>query len=200
MTFYPLHHLGLGGMTRRIYTYQVETGWQPLNMLATIGAFTMGLGFCVFFFNLFVSRRSGPPAGPNPWHAGTLEWATTSPPPAYNYSKLPTCEGRDPVWDNAPDAAIVDKLDTDKRELLCTTTLDAQPHHRYEITGDSWLPLLVAIATVIIFDAGFGFTPTWMIPGCIILTIGLAIWFWRSAYRSMAVHHREEMPVDTRKD
>src|SRR5688572_19638294 len=110
LTFYPLHHLGLGGMTRRVYTYAPETGWQPMNVLATIGAFTLGLGFCIFFLNLWLSRRNGAPAGPNPWFAGTFEWSTTSPPPRYNYSKLPTCEGREPVWENSPDAAIVDKL------------------------------------------------------------------------------------------
>jgi cytochrome c oxidase subunit 1 len=199
LTFYPLHHLGMGGMPRRIYTYLPETGWQPLNMLATLGAFTMGIGFLIFVINLWLSSRRGAPAGPNPWHAGTLEWATTSPPSTYNFANPPTCEGRDPVWDNSPDAAIVTNLDTDKREVLCTTTLDAQPHHRYEMSGDSWWPLVVAIATTVIFVAGFGFTPSWILPGCAILAIGLGAWFWVSAYRSLAVHH-PEMPRDPRKD
>ena len=189
LTFYPMHHLGLGGMTRRIYTYAPETGWGPMNLLATIGAFTIAAGVFVFVFNLVRSRLYGPPAGPNPWNAGTLEWATTSPPPRYNFNLLPTCEGREPVWENSPDAAVVAKLDTDKREVLCTTLLDAQPHHRYEISGDSWWPLVVAAATGIILIGGGIFHPGAVIAGAVLLTIGLAAWFWKSARRSLASHH-----------
>jgi cytochrome c oxidase subunit 1 len=103
------------------------------------------------------------------------------------------------VWENSPDAAIVDKLDTDKREMLCTTTLDAQPHHRYEISADSWWPLVVALATGVIFILGCGFHPAWVLVGCAIMAAGLGGWFWVSAYRSLAVHH-PEMPNDPRKD
>ena len=189
LTFWPLHHLGLGGMTRRVYTYLPETGWGPMNLLATAGAFTIALGVLVFIVNLLRSRTRGAPAGPNPWNAGTLEWATTSPPPRYNFNLLPTCEGREPVWENSPDAAVVANLDTDKRETLCTTLLDAQPHHRYELAADSWWPLVVAIATGIIFIVGGIFHPAGVLVGLALLTLGLARWFWKSAVRTLASHH-----------
>src|SRR4051812_27085464 len=67
LVFFPLHFLGLDGMPRRVYTYVAETGWGDLNMLATIGAFTMGVGALVFVINVLYSARSGPVAGPNPW-------------------------------------------------------------------------------------------------------------------------------------
>jgi cytochrome c oxidase subunit I+III len=193
LTFYPMHHLGLGGMPRRVYTYRPETGWGPLNMLATVGAFTMGVSILVMVINLLRSRTRGAPAGPNPWNAGTLEWATTSPPPAYSFQHLPTCEGSEPVWENSADAAVVINLDTDKREVLCTTTLDAVPHHRYEMSGDSWLPLVVAAGTGVVFIGGGIFHPKYVLYGLAIAAFGLVIWFWRSAWRSLAMH-RPELP------
>ena len=175
-------------MTRRIYTYLPETGWGPMNMLATIGAFTLGLGAVVFVFNLLRSRRHGAPAGPNPWNAGTLEWSTTSPPPRYNFNHLPSCEGREPVWENRPDAPVVVKLDTDKRDTLCTTLLDAVPHHRYEMSADSWWPLVVAIGTAITFIGGAIFHPAGVLVGAGVIALGLVGWFWVSAWRSLAIH------------
>src|SRR3954463_8161640 len=67
LTFFPMHTLGIRGMSRRVYTYAPETGWGNLNLLATVGAFTMGLGVLVFILNVLWSRRNGRPAGDNPW-------------------------------------------------------------------------------------------------------------------------------------
>src|SRR5215203_2920349 len=69
LVFFPMHILGLDGMPRRIYTYVPETGWGDLNMLATVGAFVMGVGVLVFVSNVFYSLRKGPIAGDNPWGA-----------------------------------------------------------------------------------------------------------------------------------
>src|SRR5207237_9230434 len=89
LTFFPMHILGLHGMTRRIYTYVAETGWGSLNFLATVGAGTMALGVLCFLINVFISRKWGALAGDNPWDAGTLEWATSSPPAPYNFHFRP---------------------------------------------------------------------------------------------------------------
>src|SRR3954452_19964205 len=59
LTFFPMHLLGLQGMTRRVYSYAPETGWGRLNLLATVGAFTLGLGVLMFLFNAVRSRRRG---------------------------------------------------------------------------------------------------------------------------------------------
>src|SRR3954452_12712838 len=83
LTFFPMHLLGLRGMTRRVYTYQAELGWGNLNMLATIGAFIIAVSVLLFLVNVVVSLRNGEVAGDNPWNAGTLEWATSSPPKGY---------------------------------------------------------------------------------------------------------------------
>src|SRR5215208_2731725 len=87
MTFFPMHELGLAGMPRRIADYSSTAGWNDLNLLATIGGFVIGASMLVFLWNIFLSLRSGPIAGDDPWEGNTLEWATSSPPPAYNFDR-----------------------------------------------------------------------------------------------------------------
>ena len=99
LTFGPMHVAGLLGMPRRIYTYPAGRGWEIWNQLATLGAVVLGVAFLLFFYNLFVSARRGKPAGDDPWDAWTLEWATTSPPAAYNFETIPEVKSRRPLWD-----------------------------------------------------------------------------------------------------
>jgi len=101
LTFFPMHLLGIEGMPRRVYTYPAGLGWGAPNVLATVGAFIMGVSVLVFLANMFRSMRLGTPAGDNPWEAWTLEWATASPPPAYNFAVIPTVTSRRPLWDVA---------------------------------------------------------------------------------------------------
>src|SRR5688500_19129112 len=89
LTFWPLHHLGLHGMPRRVYTYPAETGWGPMNHTASMGAGLMGLGVLALLINVVRSRKRGEIAGPAPWGGETLEWATASPPPRSNFPHLP---------------------------------------------------------------------------------------------------------------
>jgi cytochrome c oxidase subunit 1 len=162
VTFFPMHQLGLQGMTRRIYTYGPETGWGPLNLLATCGAGLMGISILVYIANLAWSRKRGPLAPPNPWGAGTLEWAAASPPASYNFLYLPTVNGRDALWDQGDVSPVVTGVSTKKREVLCTTVLEAAPDHRYEMAADSWMPLLLAVITGATFT-GLIFDP-WAFP------------------------------------
>ena len=99
LTFFPMHILGLEGMPRRIANYAPETGWGGLNLLATIGGFTIALSILVFIWNLFVTFRSSQTVGDDPWEGNTLEWATTSPPPPYNFDRLPEIRSERPVFD-----------------------------------------------------------------------------------------------------
>jgi cytochrome c oxidase subunit I len=99
LTFFPMHILGLLGMPRRIYTYPDNLGWNDLNLLATIGAFTIAAAILVFLWNFVITLRSGQPAGTDPWDAFTLEWDTDSPPKPYNFPVLPTVRSRRPFYD-----------------------------------------------------------------------------------------------------
>jgi cytochrome c oxidase subunit 1 len=99
LTFGPQHLSGMLGMPRRIFTYEPDRGWDLLNQLSTLGALIQVPSYAIFVYNVLVSLRKGRPAGDNPWDAWTLEWATTSPPPAYNFETIPTVHSRRPLWD-----------------------------------------------------------------------------------------------------
>ena len=99
LTFDVMHIPGVLGMPRRIYTYEPGRGWDTLNFIIGIGALFQTLGTLVFVYNLVRSRYKGEAAGPDPWDAWTLEWATSSPPPDYNFALAPTVSSRRPLWD-----------------------------------------------------------------------------------------------------
>jgi cytochrome c oxidase subunit 1 len=99
LTFFPMHQLGLAGMPRRIADYASNAGWSQLNMVATIGGFVIAASMIPFLWNVLVSLRSGKPAGDDPWEGNTLEWATSSPPPPYNFDHLPEIRSERPVFD-----------------------------------------------------------------------------------------------------
>jgi cytochrome c oxidase subunit 1 len=99
LTFFPMHMLGLLGMPRRQWTYHAGMGWTVYNFVESVGAFIIAVGVAVFILNLIVSFRSGARAGADPWDAWTLEWATASPPPEYNFIKTPVVRSRRPLWD-----------------------------------------------------------------------------------------------------
>jgi cytochrome c oxidase subunit 1 len=99
LTFFPMFLLGQDGMTRRIADYPRAEGWGTLNLLSTIGAFTIALGVAVFLLNVAVSLRRRRPAGADPWDGQTLEWATSSPPPRHNFDVLPPVRSYAPLLD-----------------------------------------------------------------------------------------------------
>jgi cytochrome c oxidase subunit 1 len=99
LSFFPMFLLGIDGMPRRIASYSAEDGFQGLNIVATIGSYFVALGVLVFLINLYVSLRNREPAGDDPWEGQTLEWATTSPPPRYNFTSLPKITSFAPLMD-----------------------------------------------------------------------------------------------------
>jgi cytochrome c oxidase subunit 1 len=177
LTFFPMHLLGLQGMPRRVYTYPASMGWAGLNQLATVGAVTLFAGLVVYLYNVITSLRTGAPAGSNPWGAATLEWATASPPPPFNHSPQPTVASREPLWhtDVAPPRVV--GLASDKREVLVTYLLDAEPDHRYENPGASVWPFWTAVSTTLLFVWSI-FQAQGVVWGAIPLGIALTLWFW----------------------
>jgi len=99
LTFLPQHMAGFLGMPRRIYTYPAGRGWELWNFLSSCGVPFQLAAILFFAVNFVYSARKGEPAGDDPWDAWTLEWATTSPPPEYNFEKLPVVRSSRPLWD-----------------------------------------------------------------------------------------------------
>jgi cytochrome c oxidase subunit 1 len=177
VAFFPMHILGLEGMPRRVYTYPMGMGWDGMNLTATIGALLIALSVLVFMGNVAWSLRRGAVAGDNPWGASTLEWATSSPPPVYNFAHIPFVRSREPLWEEGEELPVVYGLRVDHREQLVTSTASAEPRVREPSPEPTIWPLLAAIATTILF-IGSVFTPWAVVWGTIPLAVTLIGWFW----------------------
>jgi cytochrome c oxidase subunit 1/cytochrome c oxidase subunit I+III len=185
--FFPMHISGLLGMPRRVYTYADGMGWDWLNLITTLGSFVFAIGVLLFVLNVVKSYRSGRVAGNNPWDAPTLEWATTSPPPPYNFVVIPTVASRHPLWEgrlgegageqerSSVNAGLV--LDHG-RETVGTTSLDAQPNIILKMPTDSFAPFILSLTATTIF-VGLAFNLWWLvIVGALATGADIIGWLW----------------------
>jgi heme/copper-type cytochrome/quinol oxidase subunit 1 len=182
--FLPMHLTGLLGMPRRVYTYPDGMGWDYLNLITSIGSFIFAVGVLLFFVNCWKSYRSGAIAGNDPWGGSTLEWATTSPPPPYNFAVIPTVASRHPLWEDQLQesearSSIQRGMTLDRgKETIATTALDAEPERILEMPEDSYAPLLLSVAASVLF-VGMLLLRYWLIAlgglGCL---AALLLWLW----------------------
>jgi heme/copper-type cytochrome/quinol oxidase subunit 1 len=149
LLFFPMHIVGLLGMTRREYTYPGGLGWTAYNLAETVGGFLTAAGIVMLLGNLLVSYFRGEDAGPDPWHGPTLEWTTSSPPPPYNYAVIPKVRSAYPNWDH--DDRSEDRLKLaqnvlvlqDGHEQPAVTPVDGTFDEIVEMPhGSPWPPLL----------------------------------------------------------
>jgi cytochrome c oxidase subunit 1/cytochrome c oxidase subunit I+III len=151
VTFFPMHILGLMGMPRRVYTYPPGFGWTFLNFLQSIGSYLLTVGLVMIVANLVVSLFRGERVGNDPWHGDTLEWATTSPPPPYNYPVLPTVTSPYPMWDKEDRERDNLKLDRGEdllergHETAASTVQDAEWDEILAMPPHSPWPPVVAL-------------------------------------------------------
>jgi len=125
LAFMPLYLLGLMGMTRRMQHYD-DLSWQPWLILAMVGTVVILVGIVCQVVQLVVSIRNREKlrVTADPWNGRTLEWATTSPPPAWNFAVQPRVSGRDALWsskqralatkDEAPLARVYERIEMPK--------------------------------------------------------------------------------------
>jgi cytochrome c oxidase subunit I+III len=157
LTFFPMHISGLLGMPRRVYTYEDGLGWSGYNLLSSVGAVVLTVGLLLVFVNLAVSLRRGARAPADPWGAPTLEWATSSPPPPFNFPVIPRVTSAYPNWDREDREADVDRLREgilvldEGHETPATTVRDARLDEVLRMPPESWAPLLLALALALAF-------------------------------------------------
>jgi cytochrome c oxidase subunit 1/cytochrome c oxidase subunit I+III len=182
--FFPMHVSGLMGMPRRIYTYAEGMGWDWVNLITTLGSFLFGWGVLMFLWNVWKSLKAGAPAGDNPWDAPTLEWATASPPPPYNFAVIPVVASRHPLWEDRMEqggekSIIGTGLVLEHgREALGTTPLDAEPNVILKMPGDTLVPLCLALAMTVL-TAGL-ILMNWFVAaaGAMLIAAAILAWLW----------------------
>jgi len=178
--FFPMHFLGLAGMPRRIYTYPSAMQWGDMNLAVTVGAVLLAIGLLVSIVNFIVSRKSGEPAGSNPWNADTLEWDVSSPPPVYGSVHIPTVASRHPLWDehdeehDPNDERVLER----GRLTLATTALDAVPVAVARMAEDTVMPLALTLALTAFFTAVL-LKALWLVAGLAgVIALCVAGWLW----------------------
>jgi cytochrome c oxidase subunit 1 len=142
LVFFPQHFLGLLGMPRRIQTYGDGLGWSMYNLLSTAGTFVMGVGLALFIYSFVAMFRRGQVAGNDPWDGRTLEWATSSPPPYYNFPSTPVVTGIDAHWEAKYPGTMHDH---DEEPY----PFKEDPKHGIHMPGQSWYPFIMALALTV---------------------------------------------------
>lgn len=170
VAFMPLFFLGLSGMTRRMYTYSASTGFGPLNLIATIGAFVLAIGFVVLVYNFYWSFRYSPrDKSGDPWDARTLEWSTPSPVPVYNFARVPNVKEQDALWHA-------------KKHGVPLYEGGYEPIHMPNNSGQPF------ILGVIMFFLGFFLVFSWWIPSIIAGIAVVVMLGWRTFERDHGYH------------
>jgi cytochrome c oxidase subunit I+III len=178
LTFFPMHIVGLLGMPRRQYTYPADLGWTGYNVLESIGAYLLAAGLLMVAANLVVSLFKGDAAGRDPFGGSTLEWATSSPPPAYNYAVIPTVSSPYPMWDGEDRREDIQKLASGEmvlergHETPASTAVDAEWDEVLDMPSSSPWPVILAIAISGIF--AFVLLKQW-IAAAIVVVVALVV-------------------------
>ena len=189
--FFPMHIAGLLGMPRRVYTYPAGVGLGAVNGVETVGSFLFALGILLVLINVVLSWRVGQVAGANPWDAGTLEWAVSSPPPEYDFAVIPTVASLHPLWEerlragrpelNAHSSKVFrGPVLARGRESMATSPLEGEVMAQQRMPRDSLWPLLLALGVAGAFY-GLVFAVWWLFVASIVWTVVcVAGWFWPS--------------------
>lgn len=157
VTFLTMHLTGLKGMPRRVYTYLGHEGWTTLNLLSSVGSFVLTMGFALIAIDILLQRRFGPRFRRNPWQAGTLEWATPTPPAAYGFASLPRiaerADGLSPSEIGRQMAAGKGYLGFARngwQETLGVDITTGEPDQIVILPRPTYLPLVLAVTTGVV--------------------------------------------------
>jgi cytochrome o ubiquinol oxidase subunit 1 len=180
VAFVPLYVLGFEGMTRRMQHYD-RPEWHPWVLIAGVGALLILCGIALQIAQLWVSVRGRgerrDPTG-DPWDGRSLEWATASPPPAFNFAVLPTVTSEEPYWDIKQQARATQQLVTPEPQYAAIEMPRNSP------TG--FVTAFLAVVT--------GFALIWQIWWLVVLgLLGAYVTFVLFAWRDV---HETELPAE----
>jgi cytochrome c oxidase subunit I+III len=199
--FFPMHIVGMLGMPRRIYTYPAGIGWDGWNLLMTCGAFLFAIGVLLTLANICWAWSRGARAGANPWNAGTLEWSVPSPPPPYNFERIPHVASLEPLWENdaEPERTTLDggPLLAHGHEVMTTTFWHAREIGVLVMPDDSPTPFYLGLATLVLFEAMLWQQWIPAVAALVAAILALSAWLWprrREAPGSIARSHDPHPP------
>jgi len=159
-TFLAMHWVGLLGQRRRIWTYEADAGWTTINLVSSISSFLLAIGLAMVLLDVILHLRAARRSPRNPWRAGTLEWATMTPPPAYTFASLPQVTSREPLSGDpglavrlAQGQGYLGEPRGDQRETLTVETASGAPDYRVVYPGNTRLPIVMAAVTGLFFLA-----------------------------------------------
>jgi cytochrome c oxidase subunit 1 len=150
ITFFPMHYLGLEEMPRRVHTYKPAIGWDEPNSITSLGALILGFGVLFSIIQVAyttINKKKLPRAGNDPWRAGTLEWTTPSPMPAYNFIQIPEVSSRTP--NNGGDAGSTATGHTET----------------FFLPNRSWNPFFTGAGVFILASGFLSWNVHWHFPG-----------------------------------
>ncbi|MDU3098442.1 MAG: cbb3-type cytochrome c oxidase subunit I, partial [Bradyrhizobium sp.] len=179
--FMPLYVLGLMGVTRRLRTFD-DPSLQIWFVIAGIGAFLILLGIASFLIQIAVSilrREQLADVSGDPWDARTLEWATSSPPPAYNFAFTPVVHDNDAWWDM-------------KRRGYVRPLAGFKAIHMPSNTGTG--VILAGLSTTMAF--GLIWYMWWMAAGSFVALLAVAIGHTFNYHRSFHIPADEVVSVE----
>tara|TARA_R110002012_G_scaffold9197_14_gene42261 strand:- start:565 stop:3105 length:2541 start_codon:yes stop_codon:yes gene_type:complete len=203
ITFLIMHWTGLMGMPRRIYSYETGMGWDIYNLISSVGGFILSAGIAMMLVDIALHFRFGKPAPHNPWNAGTLEWANSLPPSAYNFISLPTVETRHPLWDN-PDLPRtmaegqhgLPVAGHGRREMWGSDPITGKVRETIHLPGNSWWPFFAALALAVVCISLL--TSVYLLAGIAVIVSAFFLlrWSWENGAHPKAAPDAEVKPGD----